>query len=76
MRAALTIIVIKPCRRQRNATVKAVRHPPGLALVSSTRDSSRGKKIRKRSSLEQYISYAVNITMGYKETHIIAKQNH
>lgn len=74
--AALTTIVAKPCRIQRNPTAKAVRQPPWLTVVSSTRVSSRGKKMRKRSNLDSKISHLVHLRMKSRGTHIMAKQDH
>ena len=76
MITALTTTVAKPCMIQRNPTAKAVRQPPWLTLVSSTRGSSRGKKMRKRSNLDSYVSHYVDRRMKSRGTHIMAKQDH
>jgi hypothetical protein len=76
MSAALTTIVAKPCRIQRNPTVRAMRQPPWLMVVSSARGSSRGKKMRKRSNLNSNISHPADLRMKSRGTHIMAKQDH
>jgi hypothetical protein len=76
MSAALTTIVVKPCRIQRNPTVKAVRQPPWVMVVSSTSVSSRGKKMRKRSNLNLNVNHLFDIRIKLRETHIMAKQDH
>ncbi len=51
MSAALMIMVAKPCRRLRNATVNAARQFDDLTVKFAGRVSSRGKNTRKSSNL-------------------------